>query len=174
MTEALGREAGRTEARVLLAQAEQDKGETFTKRDVRQEYGKRFTSHMEQYDRGELPRPWFDGWCQGFVDMCIQAERAAPDEPILVEEEPLLVRTVVTFRQATIEVDDPDAFFEGILCGQVCAVEETKPLTGERLFALLEDAMVRDEEASETWLAGYVLGLADAICRKRQRYPRGW
>lgn len=170
MTEPQGRAVGRAEARALLTKSEQDKGEALTQSEVREHYQARFVSRMDQYDRGELPRPWFDGWCQGFADICIQVGRSAPDEVGLAEEPPPLVRTLVTFRQATIEVGDPDAFFEGVLCGQVCAVEERRPLTGERLFELFEGA-VGDEEASETWLTGYILGLSDALCRKRKRNP---
>lgn len=166
-----GQQAGRAEARRLLDQAERDKGKALTKGDVRKVYLARFASRMQEYDQGELTRPWFDGWCQGFVSACIQAEDAAPDAPVPVIATAAVSRTEVKFRQATLDVDDPKEFFDGVLCGQMCAVDERKPLTGERLFALFEDAM-RDDEASETWLAGYLLSLADAICRNRKQHPR--
>ena len=79
--------------------------------------------------------------------------------------------TQVTFRQATLEVDDPGDFWDGVVGGKVAAVEAQGPLTGTQIFELFEDA-VRDVEFSETWLAGYLLGLSDALLRHRKIYPR--
>lgn len=79
--------------------------------------------------------------------------------------------TRVKFRQALFDVDDPETFWAGVVGGQVTAVEESHPLTGAQVFALFEDA-VRDLEFSETWLAGYFLGLSDALLRRRKVYPR--
>lgn len=79
----------------------------------------------------------------------------------------------VKFRQALIEVDNPGDFWSGVVGGQVAALEEAEPLTGAQVFALFEDA-VRDVEFSETWLAGYLLGLGDALLRQRKRYPRAY
>jgi hypothetical protein len=81
--------------------------------------------------------------------------------------------TRVRFRQAWLDVDDPETFWAGVVGGQVTAVEESRPLTGTQVFALFEDA-VRDLEFSETWLAGYFLGLSDALLRQRKVYPRAY
>lgn len=138
--------AGRLEAQELLAQAEQRKGAVLTKREVRQEYSKRFTSRMEQDDRGKLPRLWFDGWCRGFVDICIQAEHAAPDEPI--EPPPIVATVLIRFRQAAIEVDqDNGDFWEGIVLGQTCFAEMYQngqgyaSITGKQIFGVIAEAM---------------------------------
>lgn len=79
--------------------------------------------------------------------------------------------TQVKFRQALIEVDDPGEFWDGVVGGQIAAVEEQRPLTTALVFELFEDA-VRDIEFSETWLSGYLLGLSDALLRQRKVYPR--
>ena len=79
--------------------------------------------------------------------------------------------TQVKFRQASIEVDDPGDFWDGVVGGQIAIVEEQRPLTSALVFELFEDA-VRDLEFSETWLAGYLLGLSDALLRHRKIYPR--
>ncbi|HXR64286.1 MAG TPA: hypothetical protein VN729_00070 [Ktedonobacteraceae bacterium] len=81
--------------------------------------------------------------------------------------------TQVKFRQALIEVDDPDDFWAGVVGGQIAALEERLPLTGTQLFELFEDAAC-DLEFSETWLAGYLLGLSDALLRHRKVYPRAY
>ncbi len=81
--------------------------------------------------------------------------------------------TRVRFRRAVIAVDDPADFWSGITGGQVAALEESELLTGSRIFAMFEDA-VRDVEFSETWLAGYLLGLSDALLRGRKLYPRAY
>lgn len=79
--------------------------------------------------------------------------------------------TQVRFRQALLEVDDPADFWDGVVGGQIAAVEEQRALTTALVFELFEDA-VRDVEFSETWLAGYLLGLSDALLRHRKVYPR--
>jgi hypothetical protein len=81
------------------------------------------------------------------------AEPVEPVPPIEPEARPVTL-TRVKFRQALIEVDDPAAFWDGIVGGQVAAIEEQRPLSGAQIFALFEDA-VRDLELSETWLTGY-------------------
>ena len=91
--------------------------------------------------------------------------------PAIEPEARPVVLTQVKFRQALIEVDNPEVFWDGIVGGQVAAVEEQQPLSGTQIFALFEDA-VRDLEFSETWLAGYLLGLSDALLRQRKMYPR--
>lgn len=93
------------------------------------------------------------------------------DEPVICSA--LQTPTQVKFRQALIEVDDPGDFWSGVVGGQVAALEEIEPLTGAQVFALFDDA-VRDVEFSETWLAGYLLGLGDALLRQRKRYPRAY
>lgn len=79
--------------------------------------------------------------------------------------------TQLKFRQALIEVDNPGEFWDGVVGGQIAAVEEQRPLTAALVFELFEDA-VRDVEFSETWLSGYLLGLSDALLRQRKVYPR--
>lgn len=77
---------------------------------------------------------------------------------------------LVHFRRALLEVDDPADFWAGVVGGQVTAVEEAWPLTSRQVFTLFEDA-VHDLEFSETWLAGYLLGLGDALLKQRRLYP---
>jgi hypothetical protein len=81
--------------------------------------------------------------------------------------------TQVKFRQALIEVDDPGDFWSGVVGGQVAMLEEPGPFTAAQIFELFEDG-VRDVEFSETWLAGYLLGLGDALLRQRKLYPRAY
>ncbi|HEY0755679.1 MAG TPA: hypothetical protein VGD98_17105 [Ktedonobacteraceae bacterium] len=77
----------------------------------------------------------------------------------------------VQFRQAVLEVDNADDFWAGVVGGQVAVVQEQWPLTGELIFELFEDALY-DQEFSETWLVGYLLGLSDALLKHRKSYPR--
>ncbi len=100
-----------------------------------------------------------------------QAERVPSLEPEIRPMSQML--TQVKFRQALIEVDDPADFWAGVVGGQVAALEEPWPLTGALVFELFEDA-ARDLEFSETWLAGYLLGLGDALLRHRKIYPRAY
>ena len=100
-----------------------------------------------------------------------QAECVPAPEPEIRPMPQML--TQVKFRQALIEVDDPDDFWAGVVGGQVAALEEQWPLTGALVFELFEDA-ARDLEFSETWLAGYLLGLGDALLRHRKIYPRSY
>ncbi len=81
--------------------------------------------------------------------------------------------TQVQYRQALLEVDDPDAFWDGVVGGQIAMVEIQQPLTDTLIFELFEEA-TRDLEFSESWLVGYFLGLSDALLRHRKVYPHAY
>jgi hypothetical protein len=99
-------------------------------------------------------------------------ERASAEsaESLPVAEVEAGTQVQVKFRGALIEVDDSTDFWAGVIGGQVTAVEEQGLLTGTQVFKLFEDA-VQDLDFSETWLAGYLLGLGDALLRGRKTYP---
>ncbi|HEX7735484.1 MAG TPA: hypothetical protein VF458_11505 [Ktedonobacteraceae bacterium] len=108
---------------------------------------------------------------EGVQAMSEELQPEAPVPAIEPEVRPLSVEPrQVQFRQALLEVDDPDDFWAGVVGGQVTATEELWPLTGSHVFELFEDA-IHDLEFSETWLAGYLLGLGDALLRHRKIYP---
>jgi len=100
-----------------------------------------------------------------------------PDPPASDPPAPPVVLAPVTFRKATLLVDDPDEFRDAVISGQAQYVDETengKTLTAETLVNTLADVLKdRRYGASAGWTSGFLVGYIDALLRGRKRYPSG-
>ena len=76
-----GENTGRTEAKALLAQAAQQKGDTtLTAKEIREHcYTDAMHRLSHEWQQGTLEDDWFAGWCYGFTSTCLDAEALAPD-----------------------------------------------------------------------------------------------
>jgi hypothetical protein len=171
-----GQQAGQAEFQRLLTTAARIKGTPLTADELLDAYRVRFRVGMKHWEAGRFSRDWYSGWCQGFVEAYLQTygtlvAQATSSQP------PTTPLTPLTFRKATILVDAPDEFLNGILCGQACQVDEAldgEPLTVLGLYHDLAEAVTNDLTIPATWLVGFLLGRVDALLRGRKSYPPTW
>jgi hypothetical protein len=177
-----GDSIGRAEAEALLVQAVQQKGNTpLTAKEIRQHcYYDVMQRQSQEWQQGMVEDDWFEGWCAGFTLTCLDAEKDAPDPDGIwkpratFQPKPTPENAVaVTFRKATLEVQDPIQFFEGVRRGQRAMIEDDERPTVTHLFQELAVDIVQHTPKSVTldWRLGYLLGRADAILRDRHYYP---
>jgi hypothetical protein len=176
----LGQDAGMAEAKRLLDQAQQRKGEALNKDEIRKEYAARFNARMKAHDQHQPPQPcldrWFYGWCQGFAYEIVKAQHAAPAAPVAIVTVPEPTRTTAKFRQALIEVDDPEEFQKGVMCGQVSYVDDdNQPATAQGILQVITHEIENaDQETPIDFQVGFLLGRIDALLHARKTYPLAW
>lgn len=71
-----GQDAGRIEAKQVLDQAQRRKGDALNQREIREVYVARFNVRMNEVSIAQAR--WFDGWCQGFVEVMIRPSALHP------------------------------------------------------------------------------------------------
>jgi hypothetical protein len=105
ITKQQGREAGQAEAHQVLAQAKQHKGAPLTKPEMREAAYPLVMARLEEVETSDKPRAWYNGWCYGYMQALLDAERTAAPEPALsmadLQPEVLLVAGSVPIRHAT-------------------------------------------------------------------------
>ncbi len=80
----------------------------------------------------------------------------------------------VTFRKAVIVTNNADGFLVVIECGQACYIEEDHPVTSTVLVDLFAEVIDHDDDLSEGYPIGFIVGFLDALFRDRKTYPLGW
>jgi hypothetical protein len=180
-----GESIGQADAQVLLAEAKQQKGNTqLTARDIRSRYLDATECRNKEWQEGLVEDDWFEGWHRAVVLACLDAEKNAPDPEGLWKPGAASLRrakreaqhaVAVTFRRATIFVQNPEQFFEGVRFGQRAVIEDTERPTVAHLFEELAVDLVQHSPKSVSldWRLGYLLGRTDALLRDRQYYPAG-
>ena len=179
MTKKLGREAGQADARQVLAQAEQHKGTPLTEREMREATHPLFMARLEEVETSDKPKEWYNGWCCGYIQALLDAERTAVPEPPTsmadLQPDVLLVAGSVPIRRAVIETESVDDLRIGIVCGQDSYVDqsyENASIKSHDLACLFAETINSDE--TEAFNVGFIVGLVDALLRARKTYPRGW
>lgn len=177
---AQGERTGRTEFSHLYEQAAVHKGEPLTTDEINELYGTHFLPQIDAWQEGTCSRTWFNGWGNGFVNEYLHTKQRIAAQTVPREDEPppQPLLTAVSFRRATILVDDPAVFKDAILSGQDAHVQgmlDGMVVTAAGLFQDIADAVTHDDpNMTPTWLVGYFLGCIDALLRDRKTPPRGW
>lgn len=170
-----GREAGRTDARQTLDQAQQRQDEALTRQDILAAFHALFTVRLKESSAtNEQAKPWYNGWFQGYTDIMIQAKKAAPLPSVplveqLGQDEAFVIEGTVTFRKASIQTDDMKELTVGIECGQASFVDDHRPITSRLLLEFFESVVGADDP--EAYDVGFILGFIDALLHNRKTYP---
>jgi hypothetical protein len=80
MTRKQGRETGQAEDYQVLTRAEQCKGTPLTKREIREAIYPLFMACLEDMETSDKPKEWYNGWCYGYTQAFLDAERTAVPE----------------------------------------------------------------------------------------------
>jgi hypothetical protein len=138
-----------------------------------------FMARLEEVRTSDKLREWYNGWCCGYTQALLDAERTAAPEPSTsmadLQPDVLPVAGTVPIRRAVIETESVDDLRLGIVCGQDSYVDfrngnaSMKSHDLARLFA----ETINSEE-TEAFNVGFIVGVVDALLCARKTYPRGW
>ncbi len=160
--------AGLSEAGQILAEAEAHKGAPLSREELRALQ----VLHLDAYDpdwsfqlRG-ISTDWMNGWEHAFALASQQMERSQYREPLygiglfgcVGKARPAgatanASRTTVRFHNATLQVADPEAFFQGTWEGQMTALDAQGIC--QALAAAVGDADAHTGEAAASLTAAY-------------------
>ena len=190
--------AGLAEAGQILAEAEIHKGAPLTLAELRT----LMETHLDAYEprwsfgwRG-IGEVWLSGFSHAFAFYAQQAVRIQNAEPLhgiglvgqmggsrpaegdtLAQPTEPLSPSTVRFREATITVSDPEAFWQGVWEGQLAALEQRVwagcqsltrgatigPVSSAWCFDELTDLCYEAGNHGLDFIAGYMLGLSEGL-----------